>query len=503
MFIRRSHFVSICLLALAASIALTEYVMYSPVISNPSDEDALFADDDSQPQKEDNEFGIIEDSIEADEADSSESQNQETKNELQNEDSVESKSQDSSKVCVPPEDEKGTSIKSEEVVDSVMAKEETSVKVTVSKGDTITSLLKDIGCNKTEIHDMSKALSKVFNIKNFKIGQEITVNKHTESGGLHLDGIEFKPDMHYKIVVSKEKSGKFIAKKIDTVVKKITRIVSGKMSPKNPMGTIIQCGVKKSIAVEALKVLNQVINIKSSKEPVNFEFLYADCYDEDGNVCCNPELVYASALVRGQIFRIYKFQQNSKAEYVDANGIPLNSTTKSKSMLARPLSYMKITSAYGSRLHPIYGVSKRHTGVDLKASFGAPIYAPADGRVAKACYYSGYGKYIKIAHSGSIDTAYGHLSKISVRPGQFVKRGQVIGHVGLTGTTTGVHLHYEVMQNGRFINPLKLIKQDPKAQRLTGNMLTKFNQFKKKVNLQIVGLTPSSNKRVSKIKKYT
>ncbi len=461
---------SICLLALASSIALTEYIMYSPIVSESSDDNTvLFSEDDSH--------AVLK---------TDKSLNANNDDAVANNNEVASVAQSISPIPA---------------LESSISNNNGQQILEIASGDTINSVLTKYGFSKSEVWAVSNALSKVFNLRNLKVGQKITIKQHKNEDVLELDGLEFKPEMRYNIVVSKDASGKFKAEKIEVPIKKVVKTASGVLSPKNPIDTMISCGVKGCITKEALRVINQVVNVKSSKSPVNFEFLYKDFYDNDGNIIASPELVYASVLVSGKIFRVYKFRFENSVEYVDSNGVTLSSMAKSRSMLAKPLPYMKITSGYGARVHPIHGSYKRHTGVDLKASIGTPIYAAADGKIVKACYYSGYGKYVRIKHAGAVDTAYGHLSRISVRPGQHVRQGQVIGFVGVTGTTTGPHLHYEVLKNGRFINPMTLVKQNP--QKLTGKKMIHFCNFKKQVNLQVVGLTPSLGKKVNKIKKFS
>ena len=276
--------------------------------------------------------------------------------------------------------------------------------------------------------------------------------------------------------------------------------ISGSISPKSPEYSLAQYGLKPNLSKEALRNLATVANIKSSKTPVDFEFLYAEFYDDSGHVVKRPELLYASFFIDGKIKRIYKFQDNGTNEYVDSSGVIIRTLASSKSMLSYPLPRMKITSKFGIRRHPISGKVKGHTGVDLSASVGTPIRAAASGVIVKASYYSGYGRYIKIKHAASINTAYGHLSRIVVRNGQHVSQGQIIGYTGNSGYSTGPHLHYEVMKNGQFVNPMSFVKQEP--QKLTGNKLQRFNQFKKEVNLQIVGLVPTKNK-TAVTKKYS
>lgn len=119
-----------------------------------------------------------------------------------------------------------------------------------------------------------------------------------------------------------------------------------------------------------------------------------------------------------------------------------------------PLSDARLTSGYGMRDHPILRRRARHNGVDLAAPRGTPVYATADGLVEMAQYYSSYGNYVQIEHAGEIETRYAHLSSYTVRPGQQVQMGDLIGYVGSTGRSTGPHLHYEVRVGGDPVNPI-------------------------------------------------
>lgn len=122
-----------------------------------------------------------------------------------------------------------------------------------------------------------------------------------------------------------------------------------------------------------------------------------------------------------------------------------------------PLFNTRITSKFGLRKHPIFGILKYHEGIDLKQRYGAPVRAAADGKVIFAGWAEGYGKLIILKHQKGYTTYYGHLSKIRVKVGQTVYKGQVIGNVGVTGWTTGPHLHFEVRKNGIPIDPKKVL----------------------------------------------
>lgn len=124
--------------------------------------------------------------------------------------------------------------------------------------------------------------------------------------------------------------------------------------------------------------------------------------------------------------------------------------------LILPVSGARITSSFGMRYHPILGYSRMHSGTDLAAPWGSPIFAVADGLVGYAGGRGGYGNYVKLEHGGDLSTAYGHMSRIAVSPGMRVRAGQVIGYVGSTGMSTGPHLHYEVFRDGVSVDPMSV-----------------------------------------------
>ena len=122
-----------------------------------------------------------------------------------------------------------------------------------------------------------------------------------------------------------------------------------------------------------------------------------------------------------------------------------------------PLGYLNVTCAYGWRIHPIWGDKRFHTGVDLAAGQGSPIYAIASGTVTIATYSDAYGYYVSLSHGGGYGSMYAHMTNYTVAPGQYVNQGQVIGYVGSTGWSTGPHLHFEMYVNGATVNPMEYV----------------------------------------------
>ena len=142
----------------------------------------------------------------------------------------------------------------------------------------------------------------------------------------------------------------------------------------------------------------------------------------------------------------------SRWQSLETGSLP---TTSAVSIPARaPLDSLRMTSNFGLRWHPVTGGRRQHEGVDLASPVGTPIHATADGTVAKADWFGGYGLFVQLEHGGALQTRYGHMSRLNVAAGQHVHKGDIIGYVGTTGRSTGPHLHYEVRVNGQPVNPI-------------------------------------------------
>ncbi len=163
-----------------------------------------------------------------------------------------------------------------------------------------------------------------------------------------------------------------------------------------------------------------------------------------------PVLVYAGMdrVGRGDLQFLKYGDDRGRVEWVDARGLE----RRESGGFALPVGG-RVTSGYGTRMHPLLGSARFHRGIDLAAAAGTPIRAAASGRVVRAGWRGGYGRQVALSHGAGLDTSYSHLSRILARPGERVERGQVIGLVGSSGLSTGPHLHFEVVRNGRQIDP--------------------------------------------------
>jgi murein DD-endopeptidase MepM/ murein hydrolase activator NlpD len=207
-----------------------------------------------------------------------------------------------------------------------------------------------------------------------------------------------------------------------------------------------------------------------------FEIFYT--YDEEGG-SDRIELLFAALSVGGETRRVYRFQSpdDGSVDYFDEQGRSLK-----KFLLRKPIAEGILRSGFGYRRHPILGYSKMHTGVDWSNRIGTPIVSAGNGTVTKAEWDSGYGRRVEVQHANGYVTAYSHMSRFAagIRPGARVRQGQVIGYVGNTGLSTGPHLHYEVIVNGRFVDPMRI--RVPRGRELDGRALAEFKRQRETVD---------------------
>jgi murein DD-endopeptidase MepM/ murein hydrolase activator NlpD len=196
--------------------------------------------------------------------------------------------------------------------------------------------------------------------------------------------------------------------------------------------------------------------------------------DENGT----PEVLYASLTVGGEARRVYRYQgEDGTIDFFDESGRSLK-----KFLIRKPIADGILRSGFGSRFHPILGYSRPHTGVDWANRVGTPIIAAGNGTVLKAEWDSGYGRRVELQHTNGYVTAYSHMSSFAkgITPGKRVQQGQVIGYVGNSGLSTGPHLHYEVIINGSFVDPLKI--RLPRGRELEGRGLVEFKRQREQVD---------------------
>ncbi|MCI0465826.1 MAG: M23 family metallopeptidase [Beijerinckiaceae bacterium] len=211
----------------------------------------------------------------------------------------------------------------------------------------------------------------------------------------------------------------------------------------------------------------------------SFEALYDESEEGDGH----NQLLYASITARGETYRYYRFQTPDDAlvDYYDQDG-----RSTRKFLVRVPIVGGRFTSGFGIRFHPILGYSRPHLGVDWAAPMGTPIFAAGSGTIIKAEWDSGYGRRIEVQHANGYITTYNHLSGFArgARVGSHVRQGQVIGYLGQTGLATGPHLHYEILVNGHFVDPMRV--KLARTREFDGRMLGNFKRERDRIDTLVL-----------------
>jgi murein DD-endopeptidase MepM/ murein hydrolase activator NlpD len=210
----------------------------------------------------------------------------------------------------------------------------------------------------------------------------------------------------------------------------------------------------------------------------NFEVFY-DAEEGVENSFNRGKILFASLTVGGTTKRFYRFKTDDDGiiDFYDENG-----NSAKKFLMRKPMNGGIFTSPFGFRHHPILGYSRMHTGVDWSAPVGTPIMAAGSGTIVKAGWQSGYGERVEIQHANGYKTTYNHMSGFGsgVREGAKIFQGQTVGYVGTTGLSTGAHLHYEVMVNGSFVDPLRI--KVPRGRVLEGRTYADFERERDRID---------------------
>jgi len=358
----------------------------------------------------------------------------------------------------------------------------------VRKGDTLMNLLLHADVPRGEAHLAIEALSKSYDPRKLKPGTEIVLRylsapAHEKSAkktaaSETFDGIRVPLRYDQDIVVARNNAGKFIPK---TVEKRVLNelVHTGAQIKTSLFEAADRADIPTNVIVELIHAYSFDIDFQREiRSGDKFEMMYERFLDEEGQVVHNGNLLYARLVIRGKPLKIYRFSpQKGVVDYFNAKGQSVR-----KALMRTPVDGARISSHFGKRRHPILGYTRMHRGVDFAAPRGTPVLASGNGIIERANRYGGYGKYIRIRHNSRFKTAYAHLKGFAkgIRKGKRVKQGQVIGYVGTTGRSTGPHLHYEVHEHNRQMNPMRL--NLPSGLKLGGEALASFEKSRSEVD---------------------
>ena len=350
--------------------------------------------------------------------------------------------------------------------------------VTVS-GDTHESILNRLDIDKEEKAILLKAILKEKELKILKINQKFTFK---------FDNLQKQKVKEFTIEIDKKNEIIFNKSNVEDIFasKKIEKNYSKNLVYKETIITnslynsAIELGIKPNIIIEFARLYGfQVDFQRDIWKNDSFQIIYEEFVNDKNIVVDTGNIIFANLNLQNTDLQLYKYEyEKDKIDYFDENGKSIK-----KTLMKTPINGARLSSSYGKRKHPILGYTKMHTGTDFAAPTGTPIMASGDGKVVKAGWCGGGGNCVKIKHNTKYQTVYAHMSKFGrgIKKGARVKQGQIIGYVGSTGLSTGPHLHYEVIENGKKINSQKL--KLPSGKVLKGDDRKNFEVSKIKIDV--------------------
>jgi len=370
----------------------------------------------------------------------------------------------------------------DESLAAVLAKE-----IVVKRGDTLLDLLVREGLPREQAHSVVGALTPVFNPRRLRHEQALTLTYETPNPdveSLEFKSLNIKLDPEHEVQVDRCGVNGFTANEIVNEFETLTQRAEFEINSSLYVAAD-QNGVPFDMLIPIINVYAYDVDFQRDiRSGDHFEIMYETKVDADGAVVCSGTTAYAALTTQGRRLTLYHYRDSDGAvDYFDDQGRSLK-----KNLMITPVDGARISSGYGKRRHPILGYSRMHKGLDFAAPRGTPIKASGDGVVEFAAYGRSYGNNVRLRHANNYKTKYAHMKRFArgIRPGVRVKQGQIIGYVGTTGMSTGPHLHYEVLYQGKSINPSR-IKSKP-GRILKGSELELFMEAKAKLDVQFASM---------------
>ena len=347
----------------------------------------------------------------------------------------------------------------------------------IEKGDTFDVILKKFDILDKEIINLKKSIPKDLNLGKLETGLKISLTIE-KSDIKKIKNFSFPYSKTKKILLARVKNTDAFNKTI--VVTNLQRKLLYKegIITQSLYKSAINEKIEPAMIVEFARIYGfQVDFQRDIRKNDEFQIIYEQFIDEDGKVYDLGGIIYANLVLSGQENAFYYFKKKKLEGHYDKSGKSIK-----KALMKTPINGARLSSSFGMRKHPILGYNKMHKGTDFAAPTGTPIMAAGDGIIIRARWCGGGGNCVKIKHNSTYSTVYAHMSKFGrIKEGQRVKQGQIIGYVGSTGMSTGPHLHYEVIENGKKINSqtLKL----PPTKSLKGKNRNLFEIEKIKIDV--------------------
>jgi murein DD-endopeptidase MepM/ murein hydrolase activator NlpD len=359
-------------------------------------------------------------------------------------------------------------------------------KVTLRSGDTLATVLEKTGIDRSTAQGVVDALRDVYDPKHFRAGQELELSYEPpdDDGNKALSQVNFSVDPAHSIMVSRLDDGTFSAKEI--VADTHREFVRAEGAVETSLFDAAQDeGLPIDVLTAMVKLFSYDVDFQRDlQKGDSFAVMYERELTADGKTVRNFNIQYATMMLSGDPLKFYAFrQEDGSYDYYTEKGEGVR-----KALLRTPVNGAVLTSGFGLRFHPILGYSRMHRGVDFGVPNGTPIMAAGDGVIEKRGFNGEYGNYIRIRHNSEYSTAYAHMSKFAPEfsVGSHVKQGQIIGFVGHTGLATGPHLHFEVIDHNKQVNPVNV--KFPASQKLTGAALARFRATQQEIDQRFAAL---------------
>lgn len=359
--------------------------------------------------------------------------------------------------------------------------EETTL--TLASGGSVQKLLTGFGVNKESALQIANAFAQFVPHNKLKSGQDFNVRYKRSEQGVEIESFHSQSSIDQKVVITKT-DGRYIGKAEQIQLTPVVHVFEGKVNS-SFYSAALKAGVPTKLVQEAVDVLSYVVNFQHGIQAgASFKILCDALRNDKGDIIQIKQLRFVSLQTGGQDHKLFAFTQEGKVRFFNEKG-----ESVVRSLLQTPLNaaQLRVTSGFSNnRRHPILGYCRAHKGVDFGAPTGTPVLAAGEGRVIFCGWSGGYGNLVHLRHSGGYETKYAHLKFINknIRPGTAVSQRQVLGGVGMTGSATGPHLHFEVILNKHHINPMKV--QALPSLKLTGGSLKKFETVKSATQKEMV-----------------
>ena len=323
-----------------------------------------------------------------------------------------------------------------------------NVKHKVKSGETFDKILENYSVEKKEIIKIKNSLKKQININKLNTKQIIEFSLDKTNNKIEQFTLQISNTQKIKLKRNKDKdlfSEEILSIKLNKIIVYKENIIKQSL-----YASANSQKIPANIILEFARIYGfQVDFQRDIRKQDKFQIMYELFLNDKKEIIETGEILFANLKLSGQDNSLYYFDKEGSEGHYDKNGRSVK-----KALMKTPINGARLSSPFGMRKHPIDGFNKMHRGTDFAAPMGTPIMASGDGIIKKAGWCGGGGNCVKIKHNSTYQTVYAHMSKFArgIKPGIRVKQGQTIGYVGSTGKSTGPHLHYEVIVNGKKIN---------------------------------------------------